>query len=205
MANLYGTVSGLKARLGMTGTADDTVLDAVLDACSRHIEGHCGRRFYASTETRYYSAETPGMLQVDDLLAITTLSSLTANSGGTRTYGTTWAATDYDLWPANAATSGKPYTAIRVNPGGRYAFPGDALGVKIVGSFGFNAGASTAAPTGVIEAAYLMAERLFKRLREAPFGVVGSADLGQVTLVPRLDPDVRMLLGPLVRYTVGVV
>lgn len=47
-------------------------------------------------------------------------------------------------------------------------------------------------PEDVVEACFLQANRL-QMLRSAPFGVVGSADVGQVR-IPRLLPDLQMLL-----------
>lgn len=205
MANEYGTRANLKTRLGISGTSDDGVLDAVLEAVSRHIDSVCGRHFYGASQTRYYTAESAYLLLVDDLTSITTLKTLTQNSAGTRTYGDTWATTDYDLEPLNATlvSPAQPYTRIRQNPGGNYTFPRDAKGVEIAGTFGFQSGASTSAPPAILEACYLLSERLFKRVREAPFGVVGSADLGQQIVIPKLDPDVRMMLAPYVKLSLG--
>ena len=51
------------------------------------------------------------------------------------------------------------------------------------------------------EACLLIAARLFRR-GEAPFGVVGSAEFGSARIMTR-DPDVRGLLNPYRRITVG--
>lgn len=194
----YCTLSELRARLQFTATdiADDNVLDSVITAVSRWIDTYTGRRFYAATETRYYKAEFSDELAVDDLLTVTTLGT---DSDGDRTYEDTWAVTDYDLEPANASLEGAPYTSIVIAPQGRYAFPvGTKRGVKIVGIFGY----ASAPPPPVKEACLLQCERLYKR-KDAPFGVIGSAEMGQMMVVPKLDPDVRLLIEPLQRMTVG--
>jgi len=189
--NGYCTVAEVKARLwptGLTDTTDDTVFDQVITAVSRAIDNLCNRRFFttASDETRYYTAEFDDELAPGDLVSLTTLAT---DEDGDRTYETTWSATDYDLEPFNAALDGKPYTRLRVTPNGNYVFPSTRKGVKLVGKFGYGA----TAPPAVKEACLLQCERVYKR-RDAPFGVVGSAELGQLMVIPRLDPDVELLL-----------
>jgi hypothetical protein len=193
ITNGYASLAELKARLGITDSQDDGVLEAVAEAASRAIDNWTGRVFYATTATRYFTAEAGDLLFTDDLLTVTTLKTISANSAGTRTYGDTWAATDYDLEPFNAT----PKTRIRINPGGRYAFPAEAKGVEIAGSWGYAA----TAPDAVNEACLLQAARLFKR-KDAPFGVAGTPETGTMQL-PRLDPDVRMLLEPYRRLEVS--
>lgn len=50
-------------------------------------------------------------------------------------------------------------------------------------------------PAPVVEATGIQAARYFLR-KGAPFGVLGSADVGYVRLRPQLDPDVLALLDP---------
>jgi hypothetical protein len=192
ITNGYCTLAELKARLAITDSVDDGVLKAVVEAASRAIDNWTDRVFYATTATRYFTAEDGDLLFVDDLLTVTTLKTISQNSAGARTYGDTWATVDYDLEPFNST----PKTRIRINPGGRYAFPTEAKGVEIVGSWGY---ASTA-PDAINEACLLQAARLFKR-KDSPFGVAGTPETGTMAL-PRLDPDVRMLLEPYRRLEV---
>lgn len=46
---------------------------------------------------------------------------------------------------------------------------------------------------GVNEAAMILAGRIFKR-KDAPFGVVGSAEMGQLLVIAKHDPDVQLLM-----------
>lgn len=179
----YTTVATLKARLGITDSVDDAVLGACIAAASRVIEDYTARKFYAVTATRYFTAQDGYTVFVDDLLAVTSIDT----DDGNRTYNEAWSATDYDLEPYNST----PYTRIRIAPTGTKSWPISLpKGVRIVGSWGY----SVKTPTAIEEACLLQASRLFKR-KDAPFGVAGTAEAGTLAL-PRIDPDVRMMLEP---------
>jgi hypothetical protein len=57
-------------------------------------------------------------------------------------------------------------------------------------------------PAQVKEATSILAARLIRRMREAPFGVVvvGGIDVGAAARIARVDPDVRFLLEPFTRW-----
>jgi hypothetical protein len=185
---VYATLAQLKQQQSITDTTDDARLAAALETSSRAIDDYCGRRFYSATETRYYTARKLHSLTVDDLLSVTTLQTDDDADG---THETTWATTDYDLAPYNAATDGKPYWYIEVAHNGNYLFPFRIhRGVKIVGVFGFAA----TVPAPVTAACLIQATRLWFR-KDSPLGVTGSVELGVLRLAA-LDPDVRQLLSP---------
>lgn len=201
MANPYITNATLKTRLGISDTVDDTTITAVIEAVSRTIDDYCNRYFYKNSvdETRYFTARYADRLNnIADLLTVTTL---TTDDAGARTYTTSWATTDYDLEPYNSALDSLPYTMIRVTPQGRYRFPGVEKGVKIVGVFGW-----TAVPAQIQEACCIQSERIFRR-KDAPFGIAGSgnstADFGAVRLLAKLDPDVEFMIAGFRRLLVG--
>lgn len=199
--NGYCTVAELKGRLWPVGsTADeveDTLFDQVITAVSRWIDRYCGRRFYttASDETRYFTAADAYELLAGDVVSVTTLQT---DEDGDRTYERTWTTGDYDLLPENAAVDDdEPYSILATTPDGNYVFPvGMRKGVKVVGKWGF-----ASVPAAVKEACLIQCERIYKR-KDAPFGVVGSADLGTMRLVQQMDPDVKALLSGYVRLGV---
>ena len=202
ITNGYCTLQELRQRLqfASTDTTDDSMLETIVTGVSRLIDNYTGRRFHstAADETRYYTAEFADLfLCPDDIISITTLAT---DSDGDRTYEHTWTATThYELEPANAALDGAPYTRIAAAPRSFYLFPaGMARGVKIVGKFGYAA----VIPTAVREACLLQCERLYKR-KDAIFGVLGSAEMGQMMVIPKLDPDVQLLLSGYQRVRVG--
>jgi hypothetical protein len=184
---LVNEAAGASVTLRMAGNVfNDTELENCIEAASRAIDSYCKRRIYAAAETRYYSPRLPDWLEVDDLLTVTTLKT---DEDGDRTYETTWAVTDYDLMPTNAALRGRPYTMIQTTPNGNYSFPVGVKSVQIAGSFGY-AGTT---PDAVNEACLLLSTRLFKR-KDAPFGIMGSPELGELRNLRADDPDLITLL-----------
>lgn len=274
MPHAYLGVASLKASLTISSsdTSDDARLLRVLEAVSQAIDDECARvpGFQPRTATRYYAARCADeLLLAHDLLSVT---SLKTDPDGDRVYDETWATTDYDLAPDNAAAERSPYWKILTTPNGNYGFPvGTRRGVEIVGLWGYwldllagsstlgaaittTTGTSVTLTTGhaveaghtllidseqlyvsalstntatvergvngttaathlnaaavsiyrypgpVIEAARLMAARIAQR-HHAPFGVTGSAEMGTVSVIARVDPDVKMLLS---RYRSGL-
>ena len=191
ITNGYCSLTEIKDRLDITDTDDDTKLEVIVQAVSRSIDALTGRRFYSTTadETRVYTAEDSEILFTDEIQTITTLKT---DLDGDRTYENTLTTDDYELSPANAALDGKPYTYIEIMPYADYSFPrGVKRGVQIVGTFGYCATGSH--PDVVREACLIQSARIFKR-KDAPFGVVGSPELGQLQVLSKLDPDVALLL-----------
>lgn len=188
-SNLYTTVATLKTRLGISDATDDTTLGLILSGVCRAIDGYCGQVFYqdAAASARYYTAMDKETVFVDPLVSVTTLAT---DSDLDRTYATTWAATDYDLQPANAASRDRPYTWLETAPDGDYNFPLRSLGVKLTAVWGW-----PSVPPAVAEAALLWSERLYKR-KDAPFGIASFIEAGEMRLIKEIDPDVQTLLAP---------
>lgn len=139
IVNGYTTLPALKAYKSIlsVNATDDGVIEALAEAASRYIDRFTGRRFYTTQndETRTYQAANGARVYPDDIISVTTLKT---DEDGDRTYEITWAATDYDLLPDNAALNGEPYTYIQVAPLGRYSFPLQRRGVQVVGKFGYS-------------------------------------------------------------------
>lgn len=198
ITNGYATLAELRARLGnydAGDTDDDSMLENVIEAVSRWIDDYTWRRFYVTSETRYYSAENSQVIDVHDIYSASgsSIDTLKTDTDGDRAYEYTWASTDYDLLPLNAALDGVPYTHIEVTPNGDHTFPTTVTkGVEIKAYFGYSA----TVPDPINEACLLQSERVFKR-KDAPFGIAGGSDLGGIVRIEeRLDPDVKQLLDP---------
>jgi hypothetical protein len=183
----YIGLNELKAALSVavTDTTDDAALSLAIDAACEVVNNYCGRRFDLVSATRYYNVTDSQWLDVPDLVEITTLK---ADDGQDGTFEDTWATTDYHLTPYGALDDGRSYGRIIRAIGGDYAFPVGTRTIEITGTFGYEE-----VPAAVRQATLIQATRLFKR-KDAPFGVIGSAEMGQIQVVPTLDPDIKLLL-----------
>jgi len=197
ITNDYATLAEIKAELRIPDAQDDALIEQSIETASRLIDDTTGRRFYQETGvTRYYTARDVGALFVDDLVSVTTLAT---DLGGDRTYSEVWAPADFDLEPINAALEGKPYLWICPAPLSARWFPHYRKSVKLVGTFGW-----PAVPPQVKRACRIQAARYVRR-RDAIFGVIGSADMGQMQVIPTLDPDVKLLIQPLMRPGISAI
>lgn len=194
MANEYAGLEEIKATLELTGESfADPDISRALTAASRGIDGLCGRRFWLDTDAtsvRYYSPDDSCSLDIDDIVVVTTVET---DAGGDGTFEQTWTVnTDYVLEPLNAASDGKPYECLRRHPAGAYYLPtAYPRTVKITGQFGWSA-----VPPEIKEATIILASKLMRRTREAPFGVISiGLDSGSAMRIARTDPDVMFLVG----------
>lgn len=194
VTNGYVTVAELQAHIDASGDAsfdggDYANMETAIEAASRWIDEYCGTQFYASTETRVYTADWHDLLYVDDLISVTTIKSDDDWDG---VYETTWTAGDYILEPRRAVSRGRPYRQIRMNVNGDYSFPRNVDGgIEIAGSFGYAA----TAPAVVKQACLLVAHRLWRR-KDAIFGIAGTPGLGVTVVQAKItaDSDVMALL-----------
>lgn len=199
---LYVSAASLKATLNLTGQtfADDDISAAIGAAC-RSIDGACGRRFYAdddNTSVRYYTPDSYQRVMIDDLIDLV---SVVVDQDGDGTYEETWTnGTHFVLQPINGPSESpaRPYESLVRRKTGGYYFPvGVEHAVKVTGQFGWEA-----VPPDIAMAAGILAGKLLKRAREAPFGIVsfGGGDSGAMRIALR-DPDVTNLLSDYVRHT----
>ena len=192
ITNGYTTLAQLKAKLfpeGATFTTNDSMLENIVEAVSRWIDAYCGRIFYTtSSETRVYTPITSHLVVTDDIATITSVKLDT----GSRAYGTTMAATDYDTLPYNTTATVMPIMGLTLSPNSAYSFyPNISKSVQIVGTFGVPSGCTWLEQ--VREACEIQCARIYKR-KDSPFGVTGMNALGQNTIISDLDADVKALL-----------
>lgn len=185
------TLAEFKSAAGLSDTVDDVKLEPIIEAASRLIERHCGRRFYADTTAtaRVFAPLHNGLAIVDDFhttadLVIKTDPDLTGS------FGTTWAVADYQLEPLNGLRRGVswPYDGIRAI--GAYLFPTSLqrATVQVTAKWGW-----ATVPTDVKVAALIQSEALFKAY-DAPLGVAGIGDMGVMRMREALHPSAVTLL-----------
>lgn len=141
MTNAYADLTTLKSAgvLNITGTTYDTRLLDLLEAASRLIDRYCNRHFYVLVTTRKFDGDGATELVVQDLVSVT---SLKTDDNKDRTFETTWAATDYLLYPSNAEPTkpwGRPYTRVLVDTeaGNEDVFTAGMQTVEINGKWGY--------------------------------------------------------------------
>lgn len=188
ITNGYVALDELKARMDITtvDAARDAMLEQIIEAASRQIDGWCSRAFASGTATRYVTADNDEMIILPDDLHV--LTEIATDRDDDRDYETVWPVDAVDLQPYVA-----PYQIIRPRRG--YKFPTHRHAIQITGAWGF--GAVTPAP--IREACLLQSARLYKR-KDAPFGVAGSNEHGQMQTITSIDPDVKQLIEPYKRH-----
>jgi hypothetical protein len=180
----YVGIEELKKTTGLTGiTSQDEDVKRALAGVTRAIDNYCGRTFQLSgaDETRKYVPTGADWVVIHDLQAAPT----------SITFDTVLAVvdTDYYLEPAPVAYPGPPYVTIRKLLG---IWPKTgARGCVVVGKFGW-----PAVPEPVTLAAGIIASRMIRRARDAPFGILPFGDQGEAMRITRADPDVAFLLDP---------
>lgn len=197
---LYCSIVELKDELGpITDTLDDAALERIIAAVSRQLDVYCGRRFYAATQTRYFTATCSDHVWVDDMLSVTTLKT---DTDGDRVYETTWTTSDYQLEPINAQLESQPlpYERICTKPLGSHSFPTGEHDIQVVGSFGY----ATTTPS-TIKLACLRQCALETMARTAPGGVNSVGDAAMPMRAGGLHPFVRTMLNPFRRGGAGIV
>lgn len=207
VVNGYATLAHLRTHLGDSGTLlTAELLERALEAASRAIDRHTGRKFWldAEVETRTYRPDDPYLAWVDDI-GSTTGVVVRTDTTGDGTWATTWDAGDYQLEPLNADVfASTPYAWWRIAAIDDKTFPVREGGnqrrptLQVTARFGWSE-----IPDEIEQACLLKAAALFKR-KDSPNGVQGMGDFG-VVRIGRNDPDVLGLLAPYRKLTVAAV
>jgi hypothetical protein len=177
-------------------TSNDVDLQRALDAAAAWIDWFTGRTFGTTGGTpvaRVAAAATTDTVALLDLQSAAP--TVEVDTAGDRTYATTLLPEQYQLEPYH----GPPFHTLRAWPDPAGDTPAVVFApgqlVRVTGVWGYT-DARGRVPANVNEAALLLGARWYKR-REAPFGVLQSAELDTYQAVPRQDADVAQLLFPL--------
>ena len=139
ITNGYATLDEFKAyAMPDTGTdsADDAVIESIIEGASRQIDTFCGRFFYQSTTTKYYISNDGEYLNTHDIYTATGLTiEVDLNADGI--YETTFTSNDYNLTPYSPEPF--PYFGIEATFRNGISFSRSKKGNKITASFGWSA------------------------------------------------------------------
>lgn len=198
----YATLAELKARLGITSTADDARLTGALAAATLGVELACHRQFNdaGAASARTYVATTALLATVDDFSTTTGLV-VAIDLDGDGVFETTLTIdVDFQVEPAGGVVGGVPgwpfwWLRIRSRSARRFPCGGGDLRVQVTARWGW-----AAVPAPVKEATLAGAQELFS-LKEAPFGVAGFDQFGAIRV--RDNPKIRGLLAGYRHAVVG--
>ena len=194
------TESDLKDILGISDTVDDDRLTTAADAATQMIQNYCDRHFVQqdAATARVFIADTPWILQVDDISTTTGLV-IKTDEDGDGVFETTWSSSDYQLEPLNGKTGGQnwPYTRIRAIDAREWPSDYGQAVCQVTARWGWaNPDAATNyLPHPVLQAAQIQAVSIFKSA-EAPLGIAGFGDIGIMRLRQAMHPVALALLAP---------
>ena len=187
IVNGYCSLAEIKASAGITDSVDDTMLELAVESASRFVDSYTQRYFYnAGTATRLFVPQDSYVTEIDDSISISVLQTSDGD-----TFGTTWAAKDYQLEPLNGnvdGLTGHPATRIRAVDDFLFTVLDGEATVRITGVWGWSA-----VPIAVKQATVIQAARIFKR-NDSPLGIAGFGEMGAVRVGVQLDPDVKHLI-----------
>jgi hypothetical protein len=197
-ADLYASVAELRARFAINDNNDDELLEKAIRAASRGIDDATDRRFFAdSTATaRVFYPDGRHLVRVDDFWTSDDLVVKT-DDDDSGTFGTTWAASDYQLEPLNGVAdghSGWPYNRIRA-VGNQWFFCHRRASLQVTAKWGW-----AAVPAPIRDACLIAAAELY-RMKDAPFGIQ-TGEFGAIRI--SANPRVAALLAPYMRYPLKV-
>lgn len=190
----YCDTSSVRKYLGASDTNDDPLLESLISAAQKIIDGYCGRTFEATEDTtRYFDAYADvreRVLWLDhDLCSITSI---------TNGDGTTLSESHYVTEPRNSST----YYAIRLKTSsGKLWLTNNSSdhenAIAIVGKWAY----SETAPDSVAHACKRLVAYLYRQKDNA--GDLDRAVIaGNSTILPAQIPsDIKLILAPYKRVT----
>lgn len=183
----YVTIEEMKQTLTLQSVPHaDLDLKLAITAASKAIDLETGRYFSpsATATPKLYNPSSRIYLYTDDFYDSATV--VVSWSGAARTAGS-----DFLFHPS----SGPPWDALHAY---KIRWPMDMQSVSVTAKWGW-----PEVPAGIREATKILVARLFRRPREAAFGVTGFGIDSDAVYVTRTDPDVGMLLEPYKRLRVA--
>lgn len=204
--NGYCTQQEAKAWLNVQDASlGDLIVDDLVNAASRAVDGYCGRYFYPDdiATARVFVATNGYWVAIDDLWDTAT-AVVKTDSGQDGTFETTLTvSTQYIFEPINSVVGGiSGWPATRVRLVGGTLFTSATYGrpqLQVTGKWGW-----AAVPGPVKQATLMVVGELWKR-KDAPFGILEGSEFGPIRLSPDAMRSVTSLLMPYGTYSsVGI-
>lgn len=173
-----------------TNTADDTVIEILIESASRFIEQEVWpRRFYATTETHYFDLPRRSngrtLFFNDYLLSATTLTNGDA---------TVISATNLSYYPINQRASA-PYYKVEILPSASISFLAASNGdtqrcITLVGSWGF----SSSTPLDIEQACMEIVHNIYQHKEGQAGDVMTRITTGGVLIQPNGIPETARVI-----------
>ena len=171
IANGYATLAQIKSalRIPSADATDDALLEMAVESASRLIDAYCSRNFiYGGTAatTRYFQADDPYVVQIDDARSITQVQTSSSEDG---IYDVTWDLTahtgDIQPEPLNDYVGGLTWPYTRLRAIGDYVFPVDReTTVKVTAVYGWpTVPVTVALPAATVRAISAVARAVVSR------------------------------------------
>jgi len=180
----YTIVSNVKAYLGITTAADDTVLAALVNAAASFIDAYTNRRFEAVTGTVLHTGAdilNDTLWLQDDLLTLTAVKINGENA-------------DTSIMTLLGELGG-PYHAIAADI---FAYhTGGRNRIEVTGQWGYSA----AAPDDIAHACTRLAAYYYRQRDAQVFDTTALPEAGIITVPRGLPQDVRLILDRYRRLT----
>lgn len=199
LGDSYISAADLREYSQITNPYDDVLLLTVGKAVSRRIEQHCNRQFNdAGSATARVFTPMGNRIETDEFHTSSGLI-VQVDRGDDGTYEETVTSGYYRLEPVNGVVDGQtgwPYRRIVM----RSTYYGLPCGpsVQVTARWGWSA-----VPDIVTEAVKIQCLAVLDA-RNSPGGEMGTGDYVATVRSKQLDPRVRMLLEPYVRYKATV-
>ncbi len=205
-------------------------IDVAVEAASRMIDEFCNREpgaFSADTASsaRVFTPVSFAQVYIDD---VSTASGLTVavDQTGTGVYNQTWSSSDYQIEPVNAIVKGRPINQLRAVgakffPIFDYASPWVTVGasrtfyapgaanpvinrvgqatVQVTATWGW-----PAVPMPIKQATIIQSTMLYQA-QDAPAGLAGTPDMGQLRYPTGLHPSAVLLVKPYIQNAGGLI
>jgi hypothetical protein len=204
----YIGLEEFKDRLGITDDTDDYQCQIAIQAAAQAVNNFCGRHFNRITETRTFEPSNVWLLDVDDIVPGTPCQ-VNLDLQGNGVYSEALVQnTDYVLrygrgmFNQNFLGEPRPYRQLQIIQTGNwlpFTWQYARLDrVQIITTWGW-----PSVPSPVTTGSFILAQDLFS-LRNAPFGIMGMADLGIAKI--KQNPMLTRMLERYVnaRHAIGI-
>lgn len=186
----YTTRAAVKEYLGISSSADNNLIDDLIDRAQTGIESYTGWDFEAATLTRYFDSDAvidSRLWTGGDLVSITTLTNADDDA-------TVISSSDYRLLPRNA---GPPYFGVKMLVDTTTTWDFDIDGeVSILGTWGY----STSPPDDIVHACIRLAGYYYRQKDAQVFDVTAVPDAGIITIPKGIPADVKLILDKYPRW-----